>query len=382
MNATYLPLHGFLPAIQNLGSDYRLARSFWLASLVLILYDFILTVGDEILYMWRGRFVWTRMLFWLNRYWPLLNLVFDNITLATTNVTDVPFCTFWWRWFMYATIISRISISGILILRLYVIYRCNRKLLLILCTLFAAELSIECVLLVKIFNNLKPFPDFLLISAVTQQVTGCIPGSIASYAWAYWIPVLIFESVLFTLSLAMSIKQSLSDKSSPYLMRVLLRDSVIYFGGALGSILMNFVVWGLHAASLFLAFLPVVIVANSILGSRLMLHIQKASRRRQRVQQQAQELELAPYRGTEVIMIDSRSLAHLTQGAGDEVIDKDIVEVEEYCNGAPMPVPLFPPRRWRSSTISTETIDGDPEVSRRPEDACYSMNLQWETRTV
>lgn len=75
---------------------------------------------------------------------------------------------------MYATIISRISISGrvspshldrpsathrvalgILILRLYVIYRCNRKLLLILCTLFAAELSIECVLLVKIFNNLK-----------------------------------------------------------------------------------------------------------------------------------------------------------------------------------------------------------------------------------
>lgn len=180
----------------------------------------------------------------------------------------------------------------------------------------------------------------------------------------------------------MSIKQSLSDKSSPYLMKVLLRDSVIYFGGALGSILMNFVVWGLHAASLFLAFLPVVIVANSILGSRLMLHIQKASRRRQRVQQQAQELELAPYRGTEVIMIDSRSLAHLTQGAGDEVIDKDIVEVEEYCNGAPMPVPLFPPRRWRSSTISTETIDGDPEVSRRPEDACYSMNLQWETRTV
>lgn len=171
-----------------------------------------------------------------------------------------------------------------------------------------------------------------------------------------------------------------------------------------------------QAASLFLAFLPyvrvrfvlkchssdhlsVVIVANSILGSRLMvgsfctwqprsnaicmqLHIQKASRRRQRVQQQAQELELAPYRGTEVIMIDSRSLAHLTRGAGDEVIDKDIVDVEEYCNGAPMPVPLFPPRRWRSSTISTETIDGDPEVSRRPEDACYSMNVQWETRTV
>ncbi|KAF9807899.1 hypothetical protein IEO21_08038 [Rhodonia placenta] len=97
----------------------------------------VLTVGDEILYMWRGRFVWTRMLFWLTSVEHMLYAV-DRTgigPLATTNVTDVP--------------------VRILILRLYVIYRCNRKLLLILCTLFAAELSIECVLLVKIFNNLK-----------------------------------------------------------------------------------------------------------------------------------------------------------------------------------------------------------------------------------
>ncbi|EED82238.1 predicted protein [Postia placenta Mad-698-R] len=85
----------------------------------------VLTVGDEILYMWRGRFVWTRMLFWLTSVEHMLYAV-DRTgigPLATTNVTDVPLC--------------------------------NRKLLLILCTLFAAELSIECVLLVKIFNNLK-----------------------------------------------------------------------------------------------------------------------------------------------------------------------------------------------------------------------------------
>lgn len=45
--------------------------------------------------------------------------------------------------------------SGILIMRLYIMYRCNRTFLITLCVLFVAELTVEIVIMAEVIYGLQ-----------------------------------------------------------------------------------------------------------------------------------------------------------------------------------------------------------------------------------
>lgn len=122
-----------------------------------------------------------------------------------------------------------------------------------------------------------------------SKLTGCVPIVTQRYAWAYWLPVLVFESIMLSLSVVKSVRQAQEDTRTPYVMVVLLRDSVVYYGGIIGPILINCIVWkskvcALHATrhlssfathiqvSLFFAFVPSVyfrIEVNTYVDLRL-----------------------------------------------------------------------------------------------------------------
>jgi hypothetical protein len=62
--------------------------------------------------------------------------------------------------------------------------------------------------------------------------SGCAPTNIPLWCYWYWVPGVAFESILLFLALYKTIMEA--QKSSVYtsdLMGVLLRDSVLYFGG-------------------------------------------------------------------------------------------------------------------------------------------------------
>ncbi|KZT64147.1 hypothetical protein DAEQUDRAFT_732999 [Daedalea quercina L-15889] len=251
-----------------------LDTSFWMASLTVLLYEIIVTFDEEVEFMWRGRFVWTRILYFLNRYFPLLNLLIDNILESTVHSSDFSTCNFWFRWFMYTIIIGRISMSGILIMRLYLMYCCNRTFLITLCVLFVIELVIESTIIGEVIYALQ---DWALPMDITTP--GCAATGIKPWAWVYWIPIMIWEALLLALSLYRSAQQAREEAGTPRLMIILLRDSILYFGGALASILANFIVWKVQVIALFFALIPVNIALNSVLGCRMMLHIARAGRK-------------------------------------------------------------------------------------------------------
>lgn len=106
-----------------------------------------------------------------------------------------------------------------------------------------------------------------------RQFTGCIPTNVKPYAWTYWIPVLVFESILFLLALVKSIRRGRENAETPYLLIVLLRDSIIYYGGTLGIILTNFLVWKLKVCFIYISkataryIIVILIATNLIYGS-------------------------------------------------------------------------------------------------------------------
>lgn len=56
--------------------DYRVARSLWLASLVLVTYDAVLTISNEVDLFHKKRRTYMAWLFLVNRYWPIIGLLY------------------------------------------------------------------------------------------------------------------------------------------------------------------------------------------------------------------------------------------------------------------------------------------------------------------
>jgi hypothetical protein len=59
-----------------------------LAAVVLLVYDYILCLPDEIAYIWKGRWNSGKFLYILNRYIPTLNLLIQVHTYLNHSLSD------------------------------------------------------------------------------------------------------------------------------------------------------------------------------------------------------------------------------------------------------------------------------------------------------
>lgn len=72
---------------------------------------------------------------------------------------------------------------------------------------------------------------------------GCIPELTDMLVWVYWFPTSVFQCVLLVLAIAKIVKAARQEWQTPKLLIILVRDSLVYFGGALAIILVNACMW-------------------------------------------------------------------------------------------------------------------------------------------
>ncbi|KAL6304788.1 hypothetical protein BKA93DRAFT_248733 [Sparassis latifolia] len=191
----------------------------WYIATILLLYDYCLTFSDEVHYVWHCRSFRGRLIFFMNRYWPIACTV----------------CHFFFQWASYSTIPVSITLGVILISKLHAMYGCNRKLLAVMCGFFVLDIVVTAAVGGTATHKMR--------AITVAGHTGCLPVNDYSYAWAYWVPSLGFEIILFVLALWKAVQEVRGDIRTPRLMVVLLRDSIFYFGAACTILLTNFFVW-------------------------------------------------------------------------------------------------------------------------------------------
>jgi len=163
-------------------------------------------------------------------------------------------------------------VGAILILRIYAIFDCNKRLLAVLLVLYAMAMTTETVLIGLITHQ------FHSQEALRAFFPGCAPTNIPEWCWAYWIPTVVFESTLFLLALYKTVQEANGSMTRPSrLMVVLLRDSVMYFGGVMIWSLANFVAWYVDPLALYGMFVGCHICFQSILGCRMLLNIRETA---------------------------------------------------------------------------------------------------------
>ncbi|KAF5381589.1 hypothetical protein D9615_005415 [Tricholomella constricta] len=247
-----------------------------LVGLTWILHDYLITLEDEIRYIWSQKRGLSKFLFLWIRYYSLALLLFDvtQIHLFTKpGITSDTVCVAMDSIIRVVGAISLWSIEIIMQMRVYALYGCSRRVALFNGTLFLA--SIAAFLWILIHNAQKR--GAVIAEAIHLPLPGC-PSIHSGVEWLQWVPATAFEGILFGFALFKTLKTAASRvmrKTTLSLYSVLLRDNLFYFFAiALLLIFNNLMVVGITKIPWF-SYSPFH-AAMGILTTRMLINLRKA----------------------------------------------------------------------------------------------------------
>ncbi|KAJ3552635.1 hypothetical protein NM688_g4043 [Phlebia brevispora] len=273
-------------SLQSL-SDLYTARYTHAVPLAMLLYHYVLTLSDEIDLFWRRRWSIAQLLFFLIRSTRYLTAtsteaIFDKHvsphifrTAADMFALCAPIlysCKIWGRGILVASAVSVIyTVHAILILRLYGLYA-SKRLLYCLLTLFGFAFAAELYIAVRFT------PTFLAVSLGPPIGSVCVTQDMTKLTFI-WIPILIFEIVVFLLALYKGLQQVQQRAIyASQLMQIMLRDSFAYFLIIVAIDIVNLIVWIHVRATLRSVTWTFTTTLMSILGSQMMMNIRLEAR--------------------------------------------------------------------------------------------------------
>ncbi|KAH7885773.1 hypothetical protein F5I97DRAFT_1150618 [Phlebopus sp. FC_14] len=256
---------------QSLMTDaFRLHASKFMkvSSLSILAYDYGLTMEREIDLMWGTDWGIARILFCLARYLPFVDAsVYHYYAFATLADPDgYEDCTSLYYAAMWLDIFGICAAEGLLILRTFAMWKCNKKILLGLLVLAAAPLSVALVLEVKGAGLLSYGP------APEPGVPGCYETRSNDLLYAFFLLLVVFETVVLGLT-AYRASQQLRQSSGP-LMRALYVDSIIN----LLCLLLNVIVMKTIPPSYDDVFETFPGTMHSVISSRIMFNLRESAR--------------------------------------------------------------------------------------------------------
>ncbi|KAH7100817.1 hypothetical protein BKA62DRAFT_234667 [Auriculariales sp. MPI-PUGE-AT-0066] len=181
------------------------------AAFSVLLYDYLLTFPDEVAYFWQGRKTWPSLLFFLNRYLPILATLFNMIGQLVEPPSDMV-CQLWLKGLLtWAPAVEIFASHCILAARLNAVYGNKRNVRIILAACLSVATAGYVSILVWNVAQMKVTSHPLPHLAPNLRV--CFSQHLAQVAWTL-LPVLVFEIVCFTALVHKVLRQLKNDHGS------------------------------------------------------------------------------------------------------------------------------------------------------------------------
>jgi len=232
-------------------------------------WDWLINLPHEIERIWKRKFTYITWLYLATRYYGLVKNAF-NIVLITRPITGVithEQCLTIYKWQPVSALISIQLTQWILGLRVYALYGKNPYVAAGLLTIMAAEFGVQ----VKTMTVVFPIPE---PPGVTLP---CIAIGPQEWLVAFWCMPLLFDFVVFSLTLAKSFMFWRRDVHSRTI-RAFFRDGVIYFFGIFTMNLLNVTIFLTQDSTLQAVNLPATLMLNIMLACRLVLNLRAPSK--------------------------------------------------------------------------------------------------------
>jgi len=240
-----------------------------LAATVVTVYDHVITIDQEVDLVWNKHWTTSKVLLIWSRYFGDFVLLAEA-AVYTNITTSHKFCYVWFRFHGWAGAFVIWSMQLMMMSRIFALYPQSRKVLILVLACFISQVAATSTVLALAIHTFVVPPRFHI----------CAPHRVPKYFCALWIPIILFEILLFALSLNAWIAhlrrtRRLKPLQSHDLVSILVRDSVAYFFVILVAYIANAVsylvlpVWNQLPDGLSLA-------STCVIGCRLMLNLREA----------------------------------------------------------------------------------------------------------
>ncbi|KAK7036005.1 hypothetical protein R3P38DRAFT_2910148 [Favolaschia claudopus] len=245
-------------------------RSFALASFVLFLWDYLITLDGEAQYFWGGHWSISRILFLCNRYYTLALLAFRILVDFHPGLFPSEFCDIALRINFPLNLAALAIIQGILILRLWYLFQKSRTARYILVAVFfcctAGSIAILALQFPRLHSHLVKMPK--------RGLSFCADPPPSPF-WMVFLPSFALHGVLSLFMLIRVVHNIRTARNVPLLKRCL-RD-----GGFLYMLIFFSVAFSISAAIVGVSpsvgvvamFSNFMLALLSICVSRVILHL-------------------------------------------------------------------------------------------------------------
>ncbi|KZT20881.1 hypothetical protein NEOLEDRAFT_1140217 [Neolentinus lepideus HHB14362 ss-1] len=265
-------------ALSSLADNVALVREIQqtryaeLASSIIVIYDHLITLDQEIELIWKSHWTIGKVLFLINRYYALASVICNNCILFSTHLSDsVSFCLRLFQWQACTGLLVSTIAEIILLLRLYALYQLNRRVLFFMLAAFIVSVGAAATILGLVLVR---------VSAHSQLLPGvpfCLPLDVPSWFYTFWIPLLAFESLLCGLALIRAFgyfrARPTMFQSGRYIVNILIRDSVIYYLIVFATYFANLVIFLTGSPGVLESGIGFAMAMSCVMGSRLCLNI-------------------------------------------------------------------------------------------------------------
>ncbi|KAH8822242.1 hypothetical protein DL96DRAFT_1819783 [Flagelloscypha sp. PMI_526] len=250
-------------------------------AVTLLAYDYLLTIGDEVELMWKGRFSPPKVIFFWNRYFTLVVtcvMVFFVYLRPTLDSDTVCFASLQIETGLGTLIIGTVDL--VLMLRVWALYGGGKGLLVTFSLILVAEVASMAVIQYFALGNLKVFLH------LGDTLHGCFPmGNPPAWFPLMLVPPLIVSMVMTGLTLHRCRHQVLAffglakrpSHSFP-LMELFLRDGTFWFLAVFAVDFTELMIWCFAEETQFRILIFPSIAVYSILSSRALLNIKNIGR--------------------------------------------------------------------------------------------------------
>jgi len=221
--------------------------------------------------MWPLRLSIPKFLFLVNRYVVIPMLVFNGIASSRTHLPE-NFCVFYLRWLVVCITVTHATIEGILLTRVWALYRDNKPVLAVAASMYAAGVGTLVGLTIRDYvgEQVHIVQDF-------STLPGCYAASVPSLIAGYWIAPVIIESVFFVLVMWRAVAWWKDRSAAPPTLTLMARDSAVYFFIIFVLLIVNLFVFEYAPPFLSSLFVTPSNTAGCIAGSRLLLNLRSLS---------------------------------------------------------------------------------------------------------
>ncbi|KAJ7930235.1 hypothetical protein B0H13DRAFT_2309703 [Mycena leptocephala] len=247
-----------------------IANYVFCASACLLVYEWVISLDDEIPRMWSLKWGLPKLIFVLNRY------IIRVLLVCLWIVVDLPGTNKVCHIYGYVQIIplalAILVAQALIVIRVWAIYCNSRQMFWCLTFLYTLEVVavVICVSVTTVDTKGVAQPEHITCALISRS-----DDLLQNYASGIWVAPVCFELIILLITLAKVVPWDAGVLASEYrpTLKILARDSVVYFAFIFAFTLANAIIYSLESTRYYRSILlgPTSTIPSKV--SRMMLNV-------------------------------------------------------------------------------------------------------------